>query len=77
VLTPLGDGRVPAVTALHIRENVSPIPSNWDLALVATMTDAQGLQAYLEHPDHVAAGGQLMGHVADAAIFDFDTVSSN
>jgi Stress responsive A/B Barrel Domain len=72
-LRPLGDGRVPSVLGYDLGGNVGPLPGAWDLALVATMTDLDGLNAYLAHPDHVAAAGSLGAFVADAAMIDFET----
>ena len=42
---------------------------HWDASLIADYVDGQGLEAYLDHPDHAAFSAAVL-RIADVAVFD-------
>ena len=52
-------GRVPGLDALSVRPDAAGLEGNWDLVLVADFASLTALEAYLTHPEHVAAVAQV------------------
>lgn len=69
-LTPLAE-TVPSVCALTAHRNELHDGANWDVTLVADFDDAEGLAAYNEHPEHVAAGAVIKRHAVGRVATDF------
>ena len=69
-LSPLAE-RVPTVRALSVHRNELFDGENWDVTLIADFDDAEGLQAYATHPDHVAAGAIVKSHAVGRVATDF------
>ena len=46
---------VPSVVEYTVGFNVRPVPTNWDMVLVADFEDVAGLEAYFAHPVMTAA----------------------
>lgn len=72
-LSPLSE-RVPSVLALQLHRNelfdADDGGTNWDLTLVADFEDADGLAAYVSHPEHVAAGEVIKRHATGRVATD-------
>ncbi len=47
-------GRVPAIRQLECGTDVMHTPASADLVLTVTVDDADALQQYAQHPDHLA-----------------------
>ena len=71
-LEPLGDGRIPSVNSLALRPNAVPSPVAWEVGLFASMADVDGLRAYLQHPEHLAAVQRIQPYIEQAAIIDYE-----
>lgn len=65
-------GRVPTLDALRVHKDVGVTDGNWDLVLVADYASHVALDAYLEHPDHVAVVAQIKPLFAARASVDFE-----
>ena len=65
-------GRVPGLDALTVRPDVAGLEGNWDLVLVADFASLGALEAYLTHPDHVAAVAQVKPLFAARAAVDVE-----
>lgn len=70
-LSPLAD-IVPSVRSLSVHRNEINHGENWDVTLVSTFDDAEGLTAYAVHPDHVAAAAIVKSHAVQRACVDFE-----
>lgn len=65
-------GKVPTLRSMRVGTNAVPTASAWDFALVSTFDDAEGLQAYVVHPEHKKVG-EFIGQVrTDRASVDFE-----
>lgn len=69
-LTPLAES-VPSVRALSAHRNELFDGDNWDVTLIADFDDADGLAAYAEHPEHLAAGAIIKRHAVGRVAADF------
>lgn len=69
-LTPLVD-TVPSVRAISAHRNELFDGDNWDVTLIADFDDADGLAAYVVHPEHVAAGAVIKRHAVGRVATDF------
>jgi hypothetical protein len=65
-------GRVPGLDALSVRPDVAGLEGNWDLVLVADFASIAALEAYLTHPEHVAAVAQVKPLFAARAAVDVE-----
>lgn len=62
---------VPSVRALTVHRNSVNHEDNWDVTLVSDFDDADGLEAYAVHPEHVAAVGVVKPLTVARASVDF------
>ncbi|MBK0419423.1 Dabb family protein [Leucobacter sp. CSA1] len=69
-LAPLAE-TVPSVRSLSVHRNEINHDENWDVTLVSTFADADGLAAYAVHPEHVAAAAVIKRHAVARAGNDF------
>lgn len=65
------NGRIPNMTELTIHRNCAFHGSNWDIALVSEFTDLAALEAYQEHPEHIAVVDEVKKRVSDRAAIDY------
>lgn len=70
VLEPLKQ-HIPNITELTVHRNCAYDGANWDVVLVSEFTDLAALEAYQEHPEHVAAVAEVKLRVSDRAAVDF------
>jgi hypothetical protein len=63
-------GVVPELLSLQVDLDVLHTAASWDLALVSTHEDLQGLRAYQAHPAHAAFGEWLGPRVSARASVD-------
>lgn len=61
---------IPEIISMNVASNGVDIDRNWDLSLVAEFTDAAGLQAYIDHPEHVKVVAQIIEFLAERAAID-------
>lgn len=71
VLTALRD-TVPSVRALDVHVNQAYFEKNWDIVLVADYDSLADLDAYQQHPEHLAAAPIVASRVSDRASIDFE-----
>ena len=60
-------GAIPELLSLEVGFDVLHLPRSYDTGLVAVFRDRAGLDAYTDHPQHVAAadfGRAIAAHVA-------------
>lgn len=65
-------GKVPSLRAMRVGPNAVPSEAAWDFALVATFDDAEGLQAYVVHPEHKKVGEFVSQVRTGRASVDFE-----
>lgn len=63
--------QIEAIEALRCGKNFSDRAQGFDYGLIVTVADRKGLQAYLEHPAHLAAAGPLKADCEDVLAIDF------
>lgn len=54
-------GRIPALEDYVFGADLGLTEGTGDFAIVATLADADALQAYLQHPEHLPVGQHLRG----------------
>lgn len=64
-------GKIDQIRALSVSPNVVERPGNWDLALVVDLDNADDLELYRAHPDHVLVLELITRVVADRCAVDF------
>ena len=64
-------GIVPSIRALSVGPSVVTGPNHWDLGLVVDFDDADGLQAYQVHPEHLKVAAHIRSLVSEQAAVDF------
>ncbi len=67
---------IPGVRALRVGEAIPSdrgiVDDSYDVGLLVTVDDRQALQAYLDHPIHVAARDRLLPPLVErAVVYDF------
>ncbi|HEV7955896.1 MAG: Dabb family protein [Microbacteriaceae bacterium] len=62
---------IPEIRSLRVAENAVPLPTNWDLVLVADYDDEAALRAYIDHPEHQRVAGIIRPLVSERAAVDF------
>jgi Stress responsive A/B Barrel Domain len=70
--------RIPSIRRFHVGRRVTHgagyealMPVSFDYAAVVEFDDLSGLQAYLEHPAHVALGRRFTQALESSVIFDY------
>ncbi len=66
-------GVIPEVESFHAGFDVLHLPRSFDTGLVATFRDRAGLDAYTNHPEHIAAasfGRSISEHIASVDFED-------
>ncbi|MDP9181813.1 MAG: Dabb family protein [Actinomycetota bacterium] len=63
-------GVVPALLSMQVDLDVLRTEASWDLALVSTHTDLEGLKAYQGHPAHVEFLEWMRPRLAQRACVD-------
>lgn len=63
-------GVVPELLSLQVDLDVLRSDASWDLALVSTHADLEGLKAYQSHPAHVAFLEWMRPRLSDRASVD-------
>jgi hypothetical protein len=66
-------GEIPSVRSLEVGVDVLRSDSSYDVALVTTHDDLDGLRAYAEHPAHVEFLAWVRPHLADRVVVDAET----
>lgn len=64
-------GVVPSLRSMEVGINCNPA-EKFDLALISTFDDLEGLNAYAVHPDHVAVGKRIRAMLDVRACNDFE-----
>jgi quinol monooxygenase YgiN len=64
------DGQVPGLRALTISYDVGRDETHWDMVLVSHHDSTEALQAYIDHPLHIAAKAGIDRIVLERAIVD-------
>lgn len=67
-LVPLIDGLESLTVSVDLGDN----SSNWDAVLESDFVDADALDRYLEHPDHVVVAAWMKTVVASRSCVDFE-----
>ncbi|MHB1170988.1 MAG: Dabb family protein [Lacisediminihabitans sp.] len=62
---------VPQIRSLRVGSNVVDVDRNWDVVLIADYDDADALQAYQEHPEHLRAAAYIRSVAAELSCVDF------
>ncbi|ARJ04386.1 hypothetical protein GCM10010988_31520 [Cnuibacter physcomitrellae] len=65
-------GVVDSIRSLQVGANMAYADRNWDVVLVGDFDDLAGLEAYQEHPSHVAAAAVVRSLVAERASVDIE-----
>ena len=60
------------ISSLEIGENFNPADAAYDVVLVTTHDDRNGLAAYVKHPAHQEAASFIGKVVADRKVIDFE-----
>jgi hypothetical protein len=60
-------GKIEGMRELKVVVDIRRAESSYDLALIAKFDSLEELQAYLPHPVHVEASGQIVDNIAAAA----------
>ena len=69
-LVPLRDS-VPSVRSLQVQRNELFEGANYDVVLIGDFDDADGLETYATHPEHVKVIDLVRGYSADRVAVDF------
>lgn len=64
-------GIVPSLRSMEVGINCNPA-EKFDLALISTFDDLDGLNAYAVHPDHLAVGKRIRAMLDVRACNDFE-----
>lgn len=64
-------GIVPSLRSMEVGINCNPA-EKFDLALISTFDDLEGLNAYAVHPDHLAVGKRIRAILDVRACNDFE-----
>jgi len=65
-------GQIPEIRSLSVSPNVVERPGNWDLALIVDLDDAEALEVYRAHPQHVKVAELIGRIVAERCAVDFE-----
>ena len=60
------------ISSLEIGENFNPTDAAYDVVLITTHQDRNGLAAYVQHPAHREAASFIGKVVADRKVVDFE-----
>lgn len=63
---------VPGIQMLTAGANALDFEGNWDLVLVADLTDEAALEAYQNHPDHLAVAEKIKAAASSRACVDIE-----
>lgn len=63
---------IPAVMDLSVGENFSGRAGDYTHALFVRFEDREGLQEYLEHPEHLAVVEKLDSHTSGRLVADYE-----
>ena len=64
-------GRIGQIRSMAVENNVVDRSGNWDLALIVDFDNADDLEVYRAHPEHVAVLELINQLVADRCAVDF------
>lgn len=64
-------GRVPSLRSMEVGLNCNKA-EKYELALVSTFDDLEGLEAYAVHPEHVAVGKKIRAMLDMRACTDYE-----
>lgn len=65
-------GQIPSLIDLKAGQDISRAAgASWDVGLLTTFTDAEGLEAYRVHPKHQEVVSWIREHTSDRAVVDF------
>lgn len=64
-------GRVPSLRSMEVGLNCNK-EEKYELALVSTFDDLEGLEAYAVHPEHVAVGKKIRAMLDMRACTDYE-----
>ncbi|MEO1643633.1 MAG: Dabb family protein [Chloroflexota bacterium] len=62
---------IPEIISLEFGADELHTTRSWDVALVMSFADVQGLQTYLAHPDHVAIADFNKPYLVNIASVDY------
>jgi hypothetical protein len=63
---------IPSISSLTVGPNMAYFEKNWDVVLVADYETLADLDAYQQHPEHVAVAPQVAALVTDRASVDIE-----
>lgn len=63
---------IPEIESMTIGRNILFPKDNFDMVLIAEYADAEGLEAYIEHPEHRRVAGFIRPLVRERACVDFE-----
>ncbi len=66
------EGVVPTLRGLTVGADIVHAARSYDIGLIARFDDLAGLEAYREHPEHVAAAKYLNSVCSAIAAVDFE-----
>lgn len=64
-------GTIPQILSLRLGPNIAYPDTNWDLVLIADYDDLAGLEAYQQHPAHLAVAQIVRPLVSARSTVDF------
>lgn len=65
-------GQINVIREYEVGEDVLKSPRSWDLALIGTYDNLEGLRLYNDHPAHVAVVQKIRAISEGAASVDFE-----
>ncbi len=62
---------IPQIESIEVGENVNPSDAAFDMVLITTHKDTEGLEAYMRHPTHQDAVSFITKVVEERKVVDF------
>ncbi len=63
---------IPEILEIECGEDIVHSPASFDLALYSVFKDREGLQTYIEHPEHVKVRDFIQSVVSTRAVVDYE-----
>lgn len=67
------EDKIPSTVSLSVGENFSPRSGGYTHGLFARFQDREGLQEYLEHPEHLAVVEKLDEFTTGRIVVDYES----
>ena len=65
-------GRVPSLRSAEIGVDVLHSDASFDMCLICTFDDLDGMKAYRDHPEHVKVASYIAKVKTDRAVVDYE-----